>query len=319
MELPPDSQRPSPKFPFVLVEGNLGIPKKVLRTLYLAAVSMKFNSRTSAPREAIAATSTIILLNPAHQSALNTRKRLIEQGHLDAKTELVLTGLISRGSPEAGKQSIMWDHRRWCFSRIYGVMGPTTTVPSLTSCSIPAEQQFFPKITPTAVREELSIIQHTCQTYPRNYHAWAQWNYLLNLCFASVYLPENKGEQREFLGIILDEYARMRSWVAQHVSDYSAMFQLFQCQKVIDKLSADGLLSIMPPGDTPLELLGHALSLVEAFPTHESLWLYLRLILGELSAERRMQILKDEQLQDSEHKRRLIAWFSRETGYGPRK
>jgi len=316
IDVPPNSQKPNHNFPFLFVEGNLGIPKKVLRALYLIAVSMNFNRRTSTPREIIAATSTIILLNPAHQTALNVRKYLMEKDQLDPKNELLLTELIARGSPEVAKQSIIWDHRRWCFRRIYGQMKPTASLPSLRCCATSDELQFFPKMNPAGIHEEIAIIKHTCETYPRNYHSWAHWNYIMNICYASVYIPENNEGKQDFLNTMVGEYANMRSWVAQHVSDYSAMVQLFQLEKLIEQLKLDGLLAINSYEDAPSGSLDYALSLVEAFPTHEGLWLYLRLILGELTPEEKTRILEHLPNSGSPFKERLVSWFSRKPGDG---
>ncbi|KAF8967951.1 hypothetical protein BDZ97DRAFT_1802108 [Flammula alnicola] len=293
IELPPSSPKPHPDFPFVLVEGNLGIPKKVLYALYTAVAAMPWQS--SGSQAANAASSIILLLNPAHQTALNTRKRLIQGGHLDPEMELILTELVSRGSPECAKQSIVWDHRRWCFKQIYGIIGLDIATPSLQHWASSEEMQLLPKINPAAIEHELGLIQHTCETYPRNYHSWTHWHFMVNVCYASIYMSDDR---RAFLGIIVKERTRLQNWVNHHVSDYSAMHQLCQSQKLIEHLALTGMLTSDLTNLTSSLLAEHSLSLVTAFPSHESLWMYLRVSLANLSPENRTNILDRMKVQD---------------------
>ncbi|KDR75712.1 hypothetical protein GALMADRAFT_140324 [Galerina marginata CBS 339.88] len=313
IELPPEALKPSADFPFVFMEGNLGIPKKVLCALYLTAISMPW--RASAVKETDAASSIIILLNPAHQTAMNARKRLMEEGHLDPRKELIFTELISRGSTECAKQSILWEHRRWCFRKIYGVMGPDISGPPQQSWASSEEIQQFPKLSPSMIQCELDLIHHTCETYPRNYHSWAHWHYVMDVCHASIYLFDDGDNRREFLGIITTECTRLRRWVENHVADYSAIHQLCQIQKLIDTLEANGMLASNIAGDLISSgLADHASSLVFAFPSHEALWMYLKVALENLRTDDREKILEKVQSENSlspRFKRRLVDWFSR--------
>lgn len=319
-EVPSGSPNPSQDFPFLLVEGNLGIPKKILCALYLAATSMPWH-RSSDIREITATTSCIILLNPAHQTALNSRKRLIRDGHLDLEKELIFTELLLRGSPECAKQSIIWDHRRWCFRELYGVMGPklSTVPPCVEHWSTADERQTFPKITSAAIQHELNIIQHTCQTYPRNYHAWAYWHFIIDVCHASIYYhsstadrdePEHlAGRRQDFLDVIIAECTRLRGWVESNVSDYSAMHQLCQIQKLVEQLLDSG--TLVPDSAknlTSLALADQSLSLATAFPSHESLWMYLRTSLAAIPAENRTVILEKIRAKDASITGPFVRW-----------
>ncbi|KAF8911470.1 hypothetical protein CPB84DRAFT_1812322 [Gymnopilus junonius] len=315
-QLPPESPKPNLNFPFVFVEGNLGIPKKVLCALYMAVASSPW--RNSEAKDANAASIVILLLNPAHETALNTRKQLIQDGFLDPQRELVLIELIARGSPECAKQSSVWDHRRWCFRKICGIMGPAVIRPFQRCWSSSEEVQMFPKISPSAVRHELNVIHRTCEIYPRNYHSWTHLHFLMDVCYASIYLSGDLDDRRQFLGIITGEHIHLRRWVEQHVSDYSAVHQLCQLQRLIDHLRMTSVFDddAMRASNSS-ELVEHAISLILAFPSHESLWMYLRDTLDRSTDEDREKIIEEVQsdkFPSSPLRRRLLDWFSREKG-----
>ena len=299
--------KPHPTFPFVLVEGNLGIPKKILVGLYITAIGISL--QTSNVLEATAVSCVLILLNPSHQTALNTRKRLIQDGHIDPNKELIFTELLMRGSLEAGKQSIIWDHRRWCFRIIHGTMGPSISLPGLQHWASSEEVERFPRLTLAAIRHELSIIQRTCESYPRNYHAWSQWNFMINVCYASIYTSDDSFQ--DFFAIIVQEVARLRGWVDQHISDFSAMHQLCQAQKLIDYLALSDRFSGTQNSST---LTQHSLSLVTTFPSHESLWMYLRVSLANLDPKERMKILQSIEASfpstSDYFRKQLLAWHA---------
>ena len=304
--------KPHPEFPFVLVEGNLGIPKKVLVDLYTTAIEIPLH--TADILEATAASCIIILLNPAHQTALNIRKRFIQKRHIDPNEELIFTELLVRGSPDAGKQSIIWDHRRWCLRNIHGVIGPGVLLPGLQHWASSEEAHGLPKLALSTIQHELSIIQRTCETYPRNYHAWSQWNFMINICYALIYSSNDRS--RAIFTAIVQEVARLRSWVDQHVSDYSAMHQLCQAQKLVDYLALSDQFRDIVDGtqNNSSTLAHHSLSLVTNFPSHESLWMYLRISLANSGPLERMEILPSvEALLPTAFdysKQQLLAWHA---------
>ena len=302
--------KPHPAFPFILVEGNLGIPKKILAGLYITAIGISLH--TANVLEATAVSCVIILLNPAHQTALNTRKRLIKDGHIDPNKELSFIELLVRGSPDAGKQSIIWDHRRWCLRNIHGIMGPVILLPGLQHPASSEEMERFPRLTVSTIRHELSIIQQTCETYPRNYHAWSQWSFIINVCYASIYSSNDRF--RDFLAVIMQEVARLRNWVDQHVSDYSAMHQLCQAQKLIDNLALSDQFKDVVDTTQRSSLAHHSLSLVTIFPSHESLWMYLRVSLANSDPTERTKILQsiEASVPSTYHyfRQQLLSWHA---------
>lgn len=305
--LPEDAPKVHAGFPFILIEGNLGIPKKVLYAIYLSAVSTPW--RSSEPQMAEAVSSIIILANPAHQTALNARKRLITSGHLDPRRELALCELMARGSPEFGKQSMVWAHRRWCFTRIYGAIGPSMrTLSLLPGWASSEEVQMLPRLSPASVQHEFRLIQHTCETYPRNYHAWAHWHHIIDVCYA-LFGSDDTSTRSEWGEIIMKECERLRAWVNLHVSDYSAMHQMLHVQSVLEELSSEGSTCKSE------SLIEQGLSLVKAFPSHESLWMYLRGALGHVATEERGKMLRSalekEQLASDSNAMKLTEWLRR--------
>ena len=292
------SRKPSPEFPFVLVDGNLGIPKKVMARIYLAAVSMPW--RTSDARTAIAATCVILILNPTHQTALNGRKRLIQTGHLDSPVkELRFMELLLRGLTDCAKQSIIWDHRRWCLKLIHGTLGSSVHQhPPLEHWASAEEAELLPKLDLEDILREIAIVYHTCETYPRNYHAWNHWHWLIDIALSSIYYHQDEHQSQGFLRLLVDAYVELRKWTDCHPSDYTAMHQLSQCQRILDHLHTLEAFTQDVVVDSS-SLVEHCLSLLTAFPTHESLWVYLRVVLGDSKEEVRLKILQEVRMNFS--------------------
>ena len=59
---------------------------------------------------------------------------------------------------------------------------------------------------------------------------------MVNICYSSIYNYSDDSFQ-DFSGVIVQEVALLRSWVDQHISDYSPMYQLCQAQKLVDYLA----------------------------------------------------------------------------------
>lgn len=119
MYAPAEGANESDTKPFLLLDGNLGVPKKVLYRIYLHALQVfaqckvRSNAPDTAPSDlsettrGLTSTSAVILLaNPAHTTALNTRKRLLQGKILQCEIELKFTeALLS--SRNCSNQSIL--------------------------------------------------------------------------------------------------------------------------------------------------------------------------------------------------------------------
>jgi protein prenyltransferase alpha subunit repeat containing protein 1 len=251
--------------PFLFVEYNLGVPKKLLYQTYLAAIAMFTDAleSTAVAHRLIASSAVILLANPAHQTALNTRKRLIQNGCLSTSDEFAfVAALLSTKS--CAKEAILWDHRRWLFRRHYRFVHNVITDPD----------HYIP---PEIMQQEFEIISHACQIYPRNYYAWSHWRFCANLLCSSIIAcrtPPDTG--REYAKVLSLELLRMRQWVETHVSDHSATHHLSGLLLHLVSHPNDSSILSDLLNEQAASTFDHALSLVKIYPSHESLWMYLR-------------------------------------------
>lgn len=288
----------SPEFPFLFVEGNLGVPKKILYAIYLAAVfrlrdlRKTFLYNLQAEASSIRGVSSIILLaNPAHQTALNVRKRLVQQHCIPATDELRITELIQRASSEGIKQSILWDHRRWLLNLLYRetAISPAPSPPHPIDEKSTNDDQCLPRLPVDTMRQELKLIRHACETYPRNYHAWCHWRYAMNtLCPRGNVVTSGDAASSV---ICVDEILSLRRWIERNVSEYSAIHQLCSVCHFVHGIACHQPVSVRAAELTnPDSLLEHALALVHSYPTHESLWIYLRAMTMASDADKRKEL-----------------------------
>ncbi|KAI1783962.1 protein prenylyltransferase [Ganoderma leucocontextum] len=264
--------------PFLFVDNHLGVPHKLAYKAYLAAVA---RFRAVRPRhratdcpdstEVLTSSAVLLLVNPAHQTALNTRKRLVLLGVHPASHELRFTDALLT-LRDGAKQSIVWHHRRWLLRHIHPLLPASASdshspaprspgwgdgVDTLNDVALP----------PDAFLAEIAAVERACEAYPRNYHAWAH----RYLCAEALVLSASASSPHGGLQAareLEEERARIRTWVERHVADYSAM--QYACRLEV-------LLRGRPGVDGSGSGSGvHALALVRAYPSHEALWLYLR-------------------------------------------
>lgn len=279
-----DKLTPGLHSPFLLVEGNLGVPQKVLYKAYIAAAGLFTQLRRHRRRshdnrltvqevDELRLVSVVLLLaNPAHQSALSIRKQLVQENLIDAEHELRTTEALLT-LRDGSKQSILWHHRRWLLRRLFLTVierfPPLADDDSLLYYQIPAD----------ALRSELKIASRASETYHRNYFAWLHRFKVLE---ALSSLARSSPSRDSYRRLLAEEYAAIQQWVERHVSDYTAMqymrslytvaLEVFPLNVSSDETTARYQSRL---ADHP-SLLEHAQSLVELYPNHESLWLYLR-------------------------------------------
>ncbi|KAI0629049.1 hypothetical protein C8Q77DRAFT_1161689 [Trametes polyzona] len=317
--LPPEATRYAP---FLFFEGNLGVLQKLAYKAYLKSVP-KFTAcreqiRATLPgkgpgsstipdlvvdldpnlvRTTLESSAILLLVNPAHESALNARKRLVACGAHDAAHELrFVSALLTLR--EGAKQSVLWRHRRWLLRRLY----PPTVLPhsgqpehfthrrnnrTEDRRSGESEEDTLrgAALDADAFRAEFAAVAQACEVYPRNYHGWAH-RYLCAEALSAA-LRGGAGAAADALREVWrEEEAYIRRWIERHVSDYSAMQYACRLEQELNRGgrgtgSGSALVASLDvgrpthaeEGETVCE---HALALVKAYPTHESLWLYLR-------------------------------------------
>ncbi|OJT01938.1 Protein prenyltransferase alpha subunit repeat-containing protein 1 [Trametes pubescens] len=297
----------NPHAPFLLMEGNLGVPRKLAYKAYLESVPAFRRSRTvlhaylrvtpaTGPSldlvsaedvaDILDSSSVLLLVNPAHQSALNARKGLLTLGALDATRELRFASSLLT-LHEGAKQSVLWHHRRWLLRRIYSLVSSSCGETPSRSSDIPGSLAGDGEdslcglgLDSDVLSTEFAIVQRACEIYPRNYHAWAH-RYLCAEALATA-LRGDTGPG--LMDAWQQERDRIRQWIERHVSDYSAMQYACHLEDLDRGLAASGEpITAVPAGHTQEKIpeeresvVEHAWTLVQAYPSHKSLWLYLR-------------------------------------------
>lgn len=247
----------TPTYPLLFVEGNLGVPQKILRKAYMIAICAYFGLRNDTRRSPPSLqqsnqldrlTRVVLLANPAHQTALNSRKRLVQNHLVDPRWELNFSASLL-SCRECAKESILWHHRRWLLRMIH-------EVPAIAS------SDGIPAVVPSdALEVEFACASTACHLYPRNYHAWTHRRFCVEALIAS---PKSGGPSN--LSVLAKEHRGTLEWIESHVSDYSAMNYAINFEKMLPGGNPTGCSSVKD----------HATSLLQSYPDHESLWMYLR-------------------------------------------
>lgn len=282
---------------FLLLEGNLGIPQKILLQAYSESVAVFQRCRallrshmqppTGHPNlttELLYTSAILVVLNPAHQTAWNTRKLLVAAGSRDAFVELALTTALLHVR-DCAKQSLLWHHRRWLLRRLYSEPAAepavrAQTLPRVRVWDAMQDEDSLPYtvIPLAALRDEFAACTLACDIYERNYFAWSHRLRCLDALvakFSPSAHPQDPPQSAETDRLLREEHGQSLEWVEQHVSDYTAMHYRCRVDRALQQLA-----------QAPRELhwyqtlnftgLAHAKSLLEAYPDHEALWLYMR-------------------------------------------
>lgn len=278
--------------PFLFVGDNLGIPQKVLYKVYLYAVGVFKSARSCVPtrvtitnqlnddrdhslvRVLTASSSILVLANPSHQTALNSRKHLIRMHLIDPHVELrFIASLLS--SQHCAKHAELWYHRRWLLSAIYDPQYSDTTGTD-SHCHLPFASQ-------VALQQELDLVSRACELYPRNYFAWIH----RLMCMRSLLSDYLTGTDTVgFVPIFRNEIAGVKGWIDRHVSDYSAIHYILTLSQAGFQSGDSSFVEIIIQED----LLAHAVSLVREYPAHEALWMYIRTALSISDSWQTLQI-----------------------------
>jgi protein prenyltransferase alpha subunit repeat containing protein 1 len=266
---PPENMQASSLLPFLHTDGHLGVPQKNLYQIYLSALRLL---DMHDPGAQIDATCVILLANPAHQTALNIRKRLVQAGSsLSAHAELNFSSRLLLSSRPASKESILWAHRRWIFTFLYPRTWSAGLGVALTAPEIP-------EIPSDTIESEFQLISRCCEVYPRNYHAWSHHHFLVQCIHTS--LQCSRPIETPYLPLLVREFLNIRRWIETHVSDYSAMHHFCSMALRLKSLDLPHYTSTLGEFADPAVHFEHAISLVTSFPSHESLWMYLRAVIS---------------------------------------
>ncbi|KAF8578505.1 protein prenylyltransferase [Ramaria rubella] len=275
----------NPHHPLLVIHGNLGIPQSILFQAYIVANQQLSRLTTSNPAlnqsrrlmELDSMTAILLIANPAHNTALNRRKLLIRTHaeQLNPHQEIRFIAALL-GNKQTSKSSLLWHHRRWLFQEMYDI--PTDREQSdlegpLVNTPVPVN----------VLQAEFELVTGASEIYPRNYYAWLH-RFFCAQCLISRATEGN----RDAIEALFVELKSSQTWVELHASDHTAVHYLSRLVSMLQPLS----ISIEFPPCVPsacfysplpsesATMISHALSLVASYPTHESLWLYLRLACG---------------------------------------
>ncbi|KAL9563185.1 hypothetical protein ACKAV7_012688 [Fusarium commune] len=224
-------------------ENAVAIPKLRLVQAFIAAQKLLKQLRTDNQRasseDISRSTAVILLMDPEHLTAANTRKRLIRdtlreedlQGSLRLEKHLVDSLLTSRLHRHT-KSPTLWNHRRWLMEQY-----------RLHNIEVPVEDDLT------------RTIMISGERHPRNYYAWCHARYLVN-----TFIPPSSSQEGISRMIIATQ-----KWCFAHHNDISGwQFLMF-------------LLDKKPAETSPV--FRETLKLVASFKwRNESAWYFLRLV-----------------------------------------
>jgi protein prenyltransferase alpha subunit repeat containing protein 1 len=185
----------------LLRDGNaVAIPKLRLVQAFLVAykIFQKYLDGTIPITDGklMAATAVLLLLDPEHLTAANTRKSALQKtlaNSDDAKSILqrekrFLDGLLTSRLHRHTKSPILWSHRRWVLQQ-YRAYGASINIQS----------------------DMRKVIMVAAERHPRNYYAWCHARWLVASFQGAV--DENGGWEKLHLDA--------RDWCFRHHNDVS--------------------------------------------------------------------------------------------------
>ncbi|KAJ4127181.1 hypothetical protein NW768_008808 [Fusarium equiseti] len=201
-------------------ENAVAIPK--LRIVQAFIVAHKLHEQFVADNgnvlrnDILRSTAVMLLMDPEHLTAANTRKRLVmtklkDKDVLDIlrSEKHLLDSLLTSRLHRHTKSPTLWNHRRWLMEqyRLQGIEVP--------------------------VEDDISkIIMVSGERHPRNYYAWCHARYLIN----AFILPSLKAGEAEALSRMIGS---TQKWCFAHHNDISGwQFLIFLLDKRPSEISA---------------------------------------------------------------------------------
>ncbi|KAL5483222.1 hypothetical protein ACEPAI_8452 [Sanghuangporus weigelae] len=279
---------------------------------------------------ALELTSVILLANPAHQSALNIRKAIVLDMYSDSMEEEdglrkacsaeleFMTSLLS--VKQCSKVSMLWHHRRVLLTCIFS-SDPKRFDADLnkTIRNSFTDDNFISgvELPDSALQAEFDLTSRACEVYPRNYFAWSHRWLCFQSCFNSYTRLCSQSSSRStrlepshalpammnIEKLISSEISNVKFWIERHISDCSAVDYICRIAEALENNnyphtrfhsgslpSSDDDVSSESSRNYVLQLLQHALSLVQSYPSHDSLWLYLRRTLQMIALSKQASV-----------------------------
>ncbi|KAH7407719.1 hypothetical protein BKA64DRAFT_706127 [Cadophora sp. MPI-SDFR-AT-0126] len=247
----------------VLIDGNnIAVTKVKLVQAFIVARQAFFKYMRECTEEMENelrdATAVMLLLDPEHLTAANTRKRLILkykngsgnefEGLLRRELRFVDGYLTSRLHRHT-KSPTLWSHRRWILEKFKDL-----------------------KIEHDVLQDLRSIILVAAERHPRNYYAWSHIRWLVHVFDNSPTRKEDDSKSQSHHSIMTSV---VKDWCLKNPSDTSGFSFLLFC-----------LFNVGPSGASKKTELcsticAEILRLAVAFKwTHESVWVFLRTVVA---------------------------------------
>ncbi|KAI8322275.1 hypothetical protein GQ54DRAFT_297502 [Martensiomyces pterosporus] len=266
-------------YPFMIKEGCLGVPTKVVPAILRSAwrwvlehsgIESGSQVRDVATNQQVCTlTRCILALNPDHHSAWNWRKRLLRDGVCTHEDEMRMLDLFVTYKRHC-KASLVWHHRRWILE--------TFVFSSLSRESVPETSRRLA----TLWKAESALCYECCERYPRNYHCWVYrwWCYqqVRRLIDTSTADTEQHTHERHPDDAELESVSE---WVGRHPADYAALhyhhlLAEFVCQ---DPFDVQRLTAI-----AQTELASTTSMLAGLYTSYESIWYHRRWCLSAIAS-----------------------------------
>jgi protein prenyltransferase alpha subunit repeat containing protein 1 len=246
---------PMPPGSNVLIDGNnIGVPKLKLVQAFIVARETLFKHFRNCPKdketELQNATAVILLMDPEHLTAANSRKRLIQKYHKIPKLEfekilkaesLFVDSYLTSPLHRHTKSPTLWGHRRWLYE-----MGKSIGI------------EF------DVLQDLKYVVLIAAERHPKNYYAWSHLRWL-----TQDFGRAEVSDHPKMLAIVKD-------WCLRHPADTSGFsFLLFI-------LFAPGS-SDNSPGkiEACSSVCREVLRLTVSFKwIHESVWVFLRTLVA---------------------------------------
>lgn len=247
---------PLPEGCNVLLDGtSIAIPKLKLVQAFVVARQIFFNCLKDFKEKQFQdirnASAIILLMDPEHITAVNARKRIIQELragfeaglHIVLRRELLavdsfLTSRLYRHT----KSPTLWGHRRWL-------------VQVLKSMNFPHDIQ----------RDLTTVVLVAAERHPRNYYAWLHLRWLLQVSQSSRNL--SYFDASKVLSVVKD-------WCLMHPSDTSGWSFVLFCLFSIEASKSAWM-------EANSSICKEVLGLTESFKwTHESIWVFLRTLVA---------------------------------------
>lgn len=226
-------------------EAALGVSKAgLVQAFFVAREILKAGLEApeqASPDRLLAATSVILLMDPEHLTAANTRKRLTCKavqrefggGFRLRAEQMFVDSLLTSRLHRHTKSPTLWSHRRWLIGVTRGV-----------------------KLRVDVLSDMIGVVTVAAERHPRNYYAWSHARWLVSLDHVAV-APRD------------ELMAAIKEWCLRHrddISGWSFLSFLLSPSKQVHPDAADAS-----------RVFGEVLKLAESLRwTNESVWVFLR-------------------------------------------